>query len=131
MDYLRHRIQQLIAANVDDVKKLSRLPETAHELRAIAGSLGADESATYLREAATETQVKSLDLSETGVVVFATYGLISGDLEGMAEPSSLRIISQSKSTNPLKRPTGVSFSPQSSSNTQRSTRISCDWQGCR
>ena len=57
-------------ANVDEVKKLSSLPETADELRLIADSLGADETALFLGKKATEKIVKSTDLSGSKVIVF-------------------------------------------------------------
>ena len=63
------------------------LPDTAGELREIADSLGADASSIHLREDATETRVKSLDLSATRVIAFATHGLLAGDLKGVAEPA--------------------------------------------
>jgi len=74
-------------AAVDEVRKLTPLPDTAGELPEIADSLGADASSIYLREDATETRVKSLDLSATRVIAFATHGLLAGDLKGVAEPA--------------------------------------------
>lgn len=73
-------------ANVDEVKKLSSLPETADELRLIADSLGADATALFLGKRATENTVKSIDLSSSKVIAFATHGLISGEITGLAEP---------------------------------------------
>jgi CHAT domain-containing protein len=69
------------------VRKLTPLPDTAGELREIADSLGADASSIHLREDATETRVKSLDLSATRVIAFTTHGLLAGDLKGIAEPA--------------------------------------------
>jgi len=74
-------------ANVDEVRKLSRLPETAEELRSMARYLGADESSVYLGDQATETRVKQTDLRSSRVVAFSTHGLVSGELKYLAEPA--------------------------------------------
>jgi CHAT domain-containing protein len=73
-------------ADVNALRQLAALPETADELRVIARSLGAGEDTLYLEEQATESRVKSLDLSKTSVIAFATHGLIAGELRGLAEP---------------------------------------------
>ena len=49
--------------------------------------MGADAGSIHLGEDATETRVKSLDLSATRVIAFATHGLLAGDLKGVAEPA--------------------------------------------
>jgi tetratricopeptide (TPR) repeat protein len=72
--------------DVTKLQNLGRLPDTADELRAIANTLGADDSSLYLAERATESQVKDLDLSNTQIVSFATHGLITGQLKGVQEP---------------------------------------------
>ena len=72
--------------DVTKLQNLGRLPDTADELRAIANTLGADDSSLYLAERATESQVKDLDLSNTQIVSFATHGLIAGQLKGIQEP---------------------------------------------
>jgi len=74
-------------ANVDEVRQLSSLPETETELRAMAQYLGANDDAIYLRERATESQVKSVILNQSKVVAFSTHGLVSGELKGLAEPA--------------------------------------------
>ncbi len=74
-------------ADVRAVRELTPLPETADELKAIARVLGASPDSLNLREAATETKVKSVPLSEYRVIQFATHGLVAGDLSGLAEPA--------------------------------------------
>ena len=74
-------------ADVNEVRKLQPLPESADELRAIAATLHAPESALYLGAAATETQVKRLDLSRYRNLAFATHGLVAGAFEGQYEPA--------------------------------------------
>jgi len=74
----------------DDIRKvadLSPLPNTARELRAMARTMGAPDSALYLGANATETQVKSTDLSDADVLAFATHGLLTGGLPGLDEPA--------------------------------------------
>ena len=53
----------------------------------MAKTLGAGEDSLYLRERATETAVKSAPLKRARVISFATHGLISGELKGLAEPA--------------------------------------------
>ena len=74
-------------ADVEEVRQLPRLPETDKELRSIARSLGAPPGSVYLREEATEKKVKSLDLSQSRILAFATHGLVSGEMKGLAEPA--------------------------------------------
>lgn len=73
-------------ANLRALRELSPLPETADELRALARTLGAGESALYLRGRATVRQVRAVDLSRYRVVAFATHGLTAGEISGIAEP---------------------------------------------
>jgi CHAT domain-containing protein len=78
------------AAGVDRGKlsrALAPLPETADELNTVGATLGAPASDIYLRETATETNVKRLPLSDYRIVYFATHGLVAGDVKGLAEPS--------------------------------------------
>ena len=67
--------------------RLAPLPETANELMAMARTLGASKDSLFLRNRATETVVKSTDLSDTRVLAFATHGLIAGELGDLAEPA--------------------------------------------
>ena len=67
---------------------LSRLPETAGELRRIARALGADPARdVHVGRAANEHAVKTLDLSNRRVIVFATHALVPGDLDGLDQPA--------------------------------------------
>ena len=67
--------------------RLAPLPETANELMAMARTLGASKDSLFLRNRATETVVKSTDLSDTRVLAFATHGLVAGELGDLAEPA--------------------------------------------
>lgn len=66
---------------------LPRLPDTADELKKVASSLGAGADDIHLREAASESTVKRVPLSDYRVVYFATHGLVAGEVKGLAEPS--------------------------------------------
>ncbi|MCM0021011.1 MAG: CHAT domain-containing protein [Tagaea sp.] len=66
---------------------LPRLPDTADEVRGIALALDADPSDVILGAAANERTVKGMDISNRRVVMFATHGLIPGDLNGLTQPA--------------------------------------------
>jgi len=78
-------------ADVAEVKKLCPLPDTAHELRCVARSLGAGPSAVVLGKDMTEAAVKSAPLSRYRIVHFATHGLLAGEtaqlIAARAEPA--------------------------------------------
>lgn len=73
-------------ADVDAIRQADPLPETANELRALAKTLSAPETALYLQDRATETAVKQMDLSRHRVIAFATHGVMAGEMNGMVEP---------------------------------------------
>ncbi len=74
-------------ADVDAVRRLASLPETAGELRSLARTLGSGEAALLLGTQATETRVKQAALADHRVLAFATHGLVAGDLTGLSEPA--------------------------------------------
>ena len=69
------------------LRTLSSLPDTREELTTISEILGGDTESLLLGKQATESRVKSSDLSRYRVVAFATHGLIAGDFRGLAEPA--------------------------------------------
>lgn len=74
-------------ADVATVRALPALPQTGPELRRLAQTLGAEADSLFLGAAASEAAVKTMDLSSTAVIAFATHGLLSGELPGLAEPA--------------------------------------------
>jgi CHAT domain-containing protein/tetratricopeptide (TPR) repeat protein len=71
-----------------DLGLLPRLPDTAGELTSIALALQADPAKVLsLGNAANEETVKKANLSKFRVIVFATHGLVPGDLEGLTQPA--------------------------------------------
>jgi CHAT domain-containing protein len=74
-------------ADVEKVRALPPLPETADELRAIAQKMGATEDDLLLGSRASEPILRQTPLDRYKAVAFATHGLMSGDLKGLAEPA--------------------------------------------
>lgn len=67
---------------------LPRLPDTADELKSIALALQADPSKVlFLGKSATETAVKTMNLSGFKILAFATHGLVPGELNGLTQPA--------------------------------------------
>ena len=67
---------------------LPRLPDTAEELKSIALALQADPSKVlYLGKNASESTVKTMNLSGFKVLAFATHGLVPGELNGLTQPA--------------------------------------------
>ena len=74
-------------ADVESVRQLASLPESADELRSLARTLGAGGEALLLGADATETRVKQAPLRDHRLLAFATHGLVAGDLTGLSEPA--------------------------------------------
>jgi CHAT domain-containing protein len=87
---LSNRLAEGIVKEIDPVAlrgSLVPLPETRGELETLGRSLKAPASDLYFRERATETRVKSADLSRYRIIAFATHGLLTGEFRGLAEPA--------------------------------------------
>jgi len=69
------------------VRRLPRLAETERKLHAIAEALGAGRESVHLREAATETRVKGMELSRYRMLTFSTHGLMAGEFRDVSEPA--------------------------------------------
>lgn len=80
----------LDSKNISSVQlgHLNRLPDTAEELKGIAGALDADPALdVFLGKQASERQVKTMNLSDRRVIAFASHALVKGDLDGLEEPA--------------------------------------------
>jgi CHAT domain-containing protein len=67
---------------------LPRLPDTADELQSIALALQVDPyKVLHLGKEANEKKVKQTDLSKYRIIVFATHGLVPGELDGLHQPA--------------------------------------------
>lgn len=71
---------------MNEIRNLPPLPETAKEIRDIAGILGAREDDLFLRERASEPVLQQAPLAHYRVVEFATHGLLAGQLN-VPEPA--------------------------------------------
>jgi CHAT domain-containing protein len=70
------------------LSQLPRLPETATEMKSMARALGSDDGRNlFLEQQASESRVKTTDLTQYRVVAFATHGLVPGDLDGLVQPA--------------------------------------------
>lgn len=73
--------------DVEELRSLPSLPETAGELEAEAEMLRAPPDSLLLREKATVTAVTKADLTSRRVIAFATHALLGGDGDsGVGEP---------------------------------------------
>jgi CHAT domain-containing protein/Tfp pilus assembly protein PilF len=77
-------------ADIEEVRQLTPLPETANELCAVARRLNVPEIDVLLGANATETKLKELSeqgrLADYAILHFATHGALSGQIIGSAEP---------------------------------------------
>jgi len=84
----RRSTPQLEKLNSADLALLPRLPDTAEELKSIALALEVDPAKVLnLGIKANEATVKSADLSRYRIIVFATHGLVPGELNGLTQPA--------------------------------------------
>jgi CHAT domain-containing protein len=75
-------------ANSSRLAQVPRLPDTGAEIREIASALGANASEdVFLQLRANEDQVRRADLANRKVVMFATHGLVPGELDGLGQPA--------------------------------------------
>jgi len=65
---------------------LAPLPETAQELKNVSTILRAGEDSVFMRDRATENNLRSLKLDQYRVLYFATHGLLPGELKCQAAP---------------------------------------------
>jgi CHAT domain-containing protein/tetratricopeptide (TPR) repeat protein len=88
MPLRRRAASQTRGVDTAQLALLPRLPDTAEELKSIALALQADPSKVlHLGKAANEEAVKKTDLSKYRIIVFATHGLVPGDLDGLTQPA--------------------------------------------
>ncbi|MFN8758580.1 MAG: CHAT domain-containing tetratricopeptide repeat protein [Tagaea sp.] len=76
------------AATSATLADLAALPDTADEVLSVARALGADAARdVFLGRNATEAAVIRADLARRRFVMFATHGLIPGELDGLTQPA--------------------------------------------
>ena len=74
------------APNVDALRMLPALPDTADELQAIAKTLGANSASIYLQWDAAATNARRPPLERYRVLAFATHSLVAGEAKDIEEP---------------------------------------------
>jgi len=85
---VRRNAPQTQSSASAELASLPRLSDTAEEVRSIALALKADPAAdVFLGLQASEARVKGASLSDRKVVMFATHGLVPGDLNGLTQPA--------------------------------------------
>jgi CHAT domain-containing protein len=88
MPLKRRSSPKLDGVDSAELAQLPALPDTADELVAIARALGVDVSKSLVLGAkANEETVKAADLSHYKILVFATHGLVPGELNGLTQPA--------------------------------------------
>lgn len=88
MPLKRRNSPKLEGVDSAELGLLPRLPDTADELKSIAVALQADPSKVlFLGKDATESAVKTMNLSGFKILAFATHGLVPGELNGLTQPA--------------------------------------------
>nr|WP_301287369.1 CHAT domain-containing tetratricopeptide repeat protein [Sphingobium sp. OAS761] len=73
--------------NATALAELPPLPGSLAELEAVAGRFGPERSTLLVGGAASEAVLRKEDFTPYSVILFATHGLVSGEMEGVAEPA--------------------------------------------
>ena len=73
----------------DALSQLPPLPGSAQELQAVARRFGSGRSTLLVGQDANEAALRHADLTGYSVMLFATHGLVSGQMEGLNEPALL------------------------------------------
>lgn len=85
---IRRSVPKLDGLQHATLASLPRLPDTADELRSVAKALAVDPNkALHLGKEANERAVQQIDLTRYRVVMFATHGLVPGELDGLEQPA--------------------------------------------
>jgi CHAT domain-containing protein len=80
-----------VSADNEQIRHLVPLPETVNELCAVGASFGQTEDALLMGADASEESIQRFNanglLSDVRILHFATHGLVSGEIQGLAEPA--------------------------------------------
>ncbi|MFZ1742279.1 MAG: CHAT domain-containing tetratricopeptide repeat protein, partial [Pontixanthobacter sp.] len=71
----------------DDIRALPALPATAGEIAEVANALGSGNRITLTGDDATEQRVRDEGSGDYAVALFATHGLLGGEIGGLREPA--------------------------------------------
>ncbi|MFN4172785.1 MAG: CHAT domain-containing protein [Pseudorhodobacter sp.] len=83
----RGGLVQGVFGDPDAIRALPALPGTARELRAIARAFPPEAVTLLLGPEARESALPGAGLEAATIISFATHGLVSGELAGLAEPA--------------------------------------------
>lgn len=75
------------APDFSQLSRLAALPRTAAEANSLASMFEPGSATLYLGAEATEQAINEDNVSQADVLLFATHGLVAGEIEGIAEPS--------------------------------------------
>ncbi len=75
------------SADVAALAQLPPLPGSTDELRGVARRFGTASATLMLGSDASEAGLRGHDLSPYSVILFATHGLVTGQMEGVTEPA--------------------------------------------
>jgi CHAT domain-containing protein len=78
---------QGVFGDPEAIRALPALPGTSRELRAIARAFPEGAAMLLLGDEAREQALPGAGLEEATIISFATHGLVSGELAGLAEPA--------------------------------------------
>jgi CHAT domain-containing protein len=85
---VRRSVAATRSASSASLASLPGLPDTAQEIRDVAAALGADPARdALLGSAASEQAARGGIAANRRVVMFATHGLVPGDLDGLTQPA--------------------------------------------
>lgn len=73
-------------ADIRQLRQMPSLPGTAEELRMVRAALEAPSSSVLEGSRATEPNVRSINFTNAGLVLFSTHGLTSQEADGAGEP---------------------------------------------
>ena len=71
--------------NIEEINKMTELPETADELRIISNIFN-NQSKLILGKEFTENKIKSMDLSNFKYIAFATHAIVANQITNIVEP---------------------------------------------
>ncbi len=77
------------SGNAATLSALPALPGSSAELQAVAARFGPARATLLTGADASESALRRIDLTSYGVMLFATHGLVSGEMEGLTEPALL------------------------------------------
>jgi CHAT domain-containing protein len=77
------------SGNAATLSALPALPGSSAELQAVAARFGPARATLLTGADARESALRRIDLTSYGVMLFATHGLVSGEMEGLTEPALL------------------------------------------